>query len=138
MLLQPPAAPERETVLPTEADRTTGGPEDAPEALRGANLSAETAEEASARLGFEIAAIPAFYLQYYDFPAALWISRIDAQTAELTGLCSCDVLLEADGIPLQSCRDLEQALAAHAPGESVELLIYRAGETLRLTVELVS
>lgn len=56
--------------------------------------------------------------------------------AELSGLFADDELLAIDGWRTSDTKDVDARLAERAPGESVELTVFRRDQLLALTVEL--
>ena len=78
-------------------------------------------------LGFDVGEIPAMLVSYYGFPGTLWIRSIADPQLKEAGLSDCDIVLAADGVPICTWEEFNQALAAHSPGEQMELTIYRDG-----------
>lgn len=65
------------------------------------------------------------------------ITEVSAGTgAEDAGLQANDVIVGFDGVPINGIRDLQAQVRAHQPGETVEMIVLRDGEELRLTVTL--
>jgi S1-C subfamily serine protease len=56
--------------------------------------------------------------------------------AEKAGLTGGDLLVEVGGTPVKSLQDLTYALRAHRPGDEVEVVWRRGGETMRARVTL--
>lgn len=52
------------------------------------------------------------------------------------GLESDDVVVGFDGVPINGIGDLQAQVRAHQPGETVEMIVIRDGDELRLTVTL--
>jgi putative serine protease PepD len=61
---------------------------------------------------------------------------LPGEPAERAGLENGDVVLEADGKPVESGSDIQSAVGAHKPGEKLELRIDRNGDERTVTVTL--
>ena len=60
------------------------------------------------------------------------IEVVDGSPAEAAGVREGDLVLELDGQPVQSATDLQRMMAAELIGRPVPLLVWRAGEEIRL------
>ena len=70
-----------------------------------------------------------------DLPNGAYISSVEAgYCAEAAGMQAGDVVVGLDGRTIRSYTDLLAEIQSHTAGQSVELQIWRAGETLTLTV----
>jgi S1-C subfamily serine protease len=56
--------------------------------------------------------------------------------AEDAGLTPGDVVVELDGETIESSNDLGEAVAAHEPGDEVEVVVERGGEETSITAEI--
>lgn len=61
-------------------------------------------------------------------------SVISGSPAEVAGLQSDDRFIELDGREIASQSDLQEVLAAHQPGDTVKLIVERAGEPVDLSL----
>jgi S1-C subfamily serine protease len=61
---------------------------------------------------------------------------ISEEPAARAGLQSGDVVLEADGEPVESANDIQNAVAAKKPGDKVQLKVRRGDDELTVTVTL--
>jgi S1-C subfamily serine protease len=69
--------------------------------------------------------------------AGALITEVSAGTgAESAGLQADDVIVGFDGVPINGIRDLQAQVRAHQPGETVEMIVLRDGDELRLSVTL--
>ena len=69
--------------------------------------------------------------------AGALITEVNSGTgAADAGLQPNDVVVGFDGVPINGIRDLQAQVRAHQPGESVEMIVLRDGEELRLNVTL--
>lgn len=89
-------------------------------------------------LGLDVGEIPALLVGYYGYPGTLWIRSVaDARLAE-AGISTCDIILAADGAELSTWAEFNRALAAHRPGEQMELTLYRDGDTFTVSIPVCS
>jgi serine protease Do len=58
------------------------------------------------------------------------------EPAALAGIRQGDIVVAVDGVPVREPRDLQQVVAALAPGKRVPLDLLRAGKPATLTVEI--
>ncbi|MPM93308.1 hypothetical protein SDC9_140444 [bioreactor metagenome] len=71
-------------------------------------------------------------------PAGLRVEAVNRQSdAWKQGLREGDVIVEADGVPVLSIAQLNQAKDAHSVGETLSLRTWRAGEYRELSVLLM-
>lgn len=63
-----------------------------------------------------------------NFNECLINEVITGKSAELAGLLPGDTILQADGKPIKQFKDLQDAINAHVPGDTIEIE-YRRGET---------
>jgi len=72
---------------------------------------------------------------YYGLPAGLYITQVEAGSpADDTGLEAGDILLSVDNTRIYGLADLETVLYAYAPGDTVEIVIYRNGRQYSGTI----
>lgn len=95
----------------------------------------ERAETSEYRwLGIEVAGIPEEYLYMFAYPGRLWIDV----TPPYEKLHRYDVICSVDGVPVSSLEEYEKIVSAHAPGDFVELIIFRDGTYYRVTLPVFS
>lgn len=95
----------------------------------------ERAETSEYRwLGIEVAEIPEEYLYMFAYPGRLWIDV----TPPYEKLHRYDVICSVDGVPVSSLEEYEKIVSAHAPGDFVELIIFRDGTYYRVTLPVFS
>ncbi len=86
-------------------------------------------------LGITGEPISTFYLFYYRLPEGLHIIDVSAgSSAEAAGIQQGDILISLDGVRITTPEALETQLYQYAPGDTVQLLIYRAGMQYLLTL----
>ena len=62
---------------------------------------------------------------------------VEGSAAEEAGMASGDVILSMDRRPVRGPRELIRTVAAHAPGDRLDLEVWRQGRVLRLGVHLM-
>ena len=88
-------------------------------------------------LGLEGEALSTFYQHYYRLPAGLYITRVDpGSDAYLQGIEDGDMLLSVDNQRLTTMEELKAILYDREVGETVEAIIYRAGQQYRVELTL--
>ena len=85
------------------------------------------ADPAPCSAGFTVEAIPDQYRRYYGYPGCLWISDITAGSTADGMLYEYDVITAVDGVKVSTVEEYQAALDAHQPGDTVSILLYRAG-----------
>ena len=79
--------------------------------------------------------VSTFYQFYYGLPAGLYITQVEAGSpADDTGLETGDILLSVDNTRIYGLADLETALYAYEPGDTVDIVIYRNGRQYSGTI----
>ena len=87
-------------------------------------------------LGIEGEALSNFYQHYYRLPAGLYITHVDPGSDAYTkGIEDGDMLLSVDNHRISSMEQLKSLLYDREVGDTVEAVIYRAGQQYR--VELI-
>ena len=87
-------------------------------------------------LGIEGEALSNFYQHYYRLPAGLYITHVDpGSDAYAKGIEDGDMLLSVDNHRISSMEQLKSLLYDREVGDTVEAVIYRAGQQYR--VELI-
>ena len=91
-------------------------------------------------IGFSSQTVTAFDRLYYNLPYGVYITHVEAGSdAARRGLETGDILLQLDGQRITDTEGLTQCLYSYNAGDTVELVIYRAGRqyALELTLEEV-
>lgn len=71
-------------------------------------------------------------------PGVLIDNVTPGSPAQKAGVQSGDRLLEIDGVALANLRALSDVLKAHAPGDTIELVVDRGGERVQMSATLVA
>ena len=75
--------------------------------------------------------------QYYNMPMGAYVLSVEeGGAADNAGVLVGDIITSLDGYDVQSRSDLAEELTFHAAGETVEMVVYRSGESVTLTVTL--
>lgn len=75
------------------------------------------------------------YAQYYDMPEGAYVYNVESgRCAEKCGLAAGDIITKLNGETISSYSDLSSAIKSFKAGESAELVIYRAGDYIVLTI----
>lgn len=81
--------------------------------------------------------IEEYVIQYYGIPEGTYVASVtDGYCAAKAGLKAGDIITAIDGSDTHSAEELKAVLRTHSAGETVELSIYRAGETMTVEVTL--
>jgi serine protease Do len=77
----------------------------------------------------------ALYSQYYGLPLGAYVYSVEAgSSAESAGLQAGDIITRLGSQTIESYSDLRTAVKSYSAGDTTEICIYRAGETLELSV----
>ena len=88
-------------------------------------------------LGLEGEPLSTFYQHYYRLPAGLYITHVDSGSdAQVKGIENGDLLLSVDNQRLTTMEELKAILFDRNVGDSVEVIIYRAGQQYRVELTL--
>lgn len=88
-------------------------------------------------LGITGQTIPAQVAQYYNMAEGVCVLTIEeGSCAEKAGLQINDIITSIGGKTVKTYDALRAALRGYAPGDETDLTVYRAGQTLTLTVTL--
>ena len=88
-------------------------------------------------LGIEGEALSTFYQHYYRLPAGLYITQVTpGSDAQIKGIEDGDLLLSVDNQRITSMDELKAVLFDREVGQTVEAIIYRAGERYRVMLTL--
>jgi len=79
-------------------------------------------------LGLSGEAVSSFYQFYYRLPSGMYIESVEEGCdADLKGLEPGDILISVDNVRVTSTAELETLLSNYSVGDSVQIIIYRAG-----------
>ena len=77
----------------------------------------------------------AMYAQYYNMPLGAYVAAVEKDScAEKAGLQAGDIITRVGDTPIESYNDLKQALKAYSAGDTAELEVYRADNSMTVTV----
>ena len=88
-------------------------------------------------LGLSGEAVSSFYQFYYRLPSGMYIESVDPQSdAYEKGLEPGDILISVDHVRVTSNTELETLLSNYSVGDTVQIILYRAGHqyTAQLTL----
>ena len=89
-------------------------------------------------LGFSGQNIPEFWHIYQNIPKGIYITEVaDNSDAARKGIAPGDILLRVDGEPICDTETLLEFLNARQDQVSAQVLIYRTGQHLQLTLQLL-
>lgn len=96
------------------------------------SLDAETGDAALGITGQNVDSMAA---QYYGFPTSVYVMEVTSGgAAEKAGIKAYDIITELDGYTVSSMDELKQELLFHSAGETAEIVVWRSGEYLTLTI----
>ena len=73
--------------------------------------------------------------QYYGWPDGAYVtSVVSGSPAETAGLREGDIITELGGYTVSSYSDLQQEMTFHSAGETCDIVVYRSGEYLTLSI----
>ena len=88
-------------------------------------------------LGIEGEALSTFYQHYYRLPAGMYVTHVEyGSDAHKVGIEEGDLLLSIGATRITSYDELRSAILAYDVGETVEVVIYRAGQQYRVELTL--
>ena len=88
-------------------------------------------------LGLSGESIPLIYQMYYQLPNGLLITHVaPGSCADAVGIEEGDILLQVENQGITGIQELDTALSAYVPGDTVKLLIYRQGKQYSVSVTL--
>ncbi len=96
------------------------------------SLDSETGD---AYLGVEVQDVDSMAAQYYGFPEGAYVRVVNSgSAAETAGIKVGDIITELDGYEVGSRDELKQELLFHSSGETVDIVVWRSGEYLTLSI----
>ena len=114
------AAPSQGSTFPIQQDAPT--------------VPAEILDALRVRLGVAGEEVSGFYQHYYRLPAGLLITSVEDPRPG--GLQSGDILMSVNGTYITSMDELNNVLYGCEVGDSVEVIIHRAGKQYRVSLTL--
>jgi len=88
--------------------------------------------------GLTVSELPSSYAAYYKYPSSVYISAVQqGSTAEEAGVCHGDLVLAANGEPIDSVKDLYSVINGLQAGDTLTLSIHRMGETFEIAFPLM-
>lgn len=98
----------------------------------------DTRTDAFFSLGFSGQNIPEFWHIYQNIPQGIYITEVaENSDAAQKGIAPGDILLQVDGEPISDTDTLHQLLSARQEQDTAQVLIYRTGKQLQLTIRLL-
>ena len=88
-------------------------------------------------LGITGESVPSAYQRFYNMPAGLYITGVEENSAAAEmGIEPGDILVMVDQVSITDGESLSTALYSYKAGDSVELVIYRAGRYYTVPITL--
>ena len=88
-------------------------------------------------LGIQGVDVPEFYQYYHRMPAGVYVNAIAVGSdAQAKGIQVKDIILAVAGQRVTSTEEIETVLYDFKPGDTVEVVIYRAGQQYRVDIIL--
>ena len=84
-------------------------------------------------LGLQVRAMSHFSRQYWDLEYGIEITD-----SQVESLLPGDILLRLEGQAITTCHQLHRLLLDHAPGDTLELEIFRAGQRFTVTAAVIT
>ena len=75
------------------------------------------------------------YAQYYNMPLGAYVYSVDSgSAAEKAGLQAGDIITKIGEAKISSYTDLKAAVRGYSAGDSTEITLFRAGESLSVSI----
>ena len=75
------------------------------------------------------------YAQYYNMPLGAYVYSVDSgSAAETAGLQAGDIITKLGDSEISSYSDLKAAVRGYSAGDTAEITLYRAGESITLSI----
>ena len=88
-------------------------------------------------LGIQGESVSLFYQRYYLMPAGIFITHLDpGSDADRKGIQTDDILMNINGHPISTIEDMNHVLYGCEVGDTVEVVIYRAGKQYLVSLTL--
>ena len=82
--------------------------------------------------------VPEYVATFYNLPAGVYIQSVSPNSdAARQGLQSGDIIIAADGQPIASMDELNAIKFLHAAGDTIQLTVFRNGETFDVGLTLM-
>ena len=86
-------------------------------------------------MGITVATVTEEFSQYFNWPLGAYVNSVEAGScAETAGLKQGDIITAIGDTQVTTHNELIAAKNTYAPGDTAQLTVYRAGETLTLTI----
>lgn len=106
--------------------------EDLPQATEAVH---EEVRELQHHLGISGTIIPDVYQRYYKLPRGIYVSQVaNGSEAKEKGIVAGDIIVALDGHAVQDDLQLDNWAAERTEGDPVELMIYRSGSEVSVTL----
>ena len=91
----------------------------------------------SAYLGVMVWEVDANIAQTYNLPKGVYVEEVTAGAcAEAAGVRAKDIIVELGGYQVETMNDLSRALRNLEPGQTVTMIVWRAGQQVILEITL--
>ena len=88
-------------------------------------------------LGIQGESVSLFYQRYYLMPAGIFITHLDPNSdAARKGIQTDDILMNINGHPISTIEDMNHVLYGCEVGDTVEVVVYRAGKQYLVSLTL--
>lgn len=86
-------------------------------------------------MGIEVATVTDEFAQYFNWPHGAHVNSVEeGSCAEAAGLRQGDIITALGDTEITTANELIAAKNTYSPGDTAQLTVYRAGETLTLTI----
>ena len=86
-------------------------------------------------MGITVATVTQEFSQYFNWPLGAYVNSVEeGSCAETAGLRQGDIITALGDTEVTTANELIAAKNTYSPGDTAELTVYRAGETLTLTI----
>ena len=76
--------------------------------------------------------------RFYRLPAGVWVSEVqDGSNAQRAGIQKGDIIMQFNGVRVESTEDLQTALYNCKAGDSVQVVLYRYSSGQQITVTVI-
>ena len=98
----------------------------------------EEVRELQEHLGISGTVIPDVYQRYYKLPQGIYVSQVaDYSEAKEKGLVAGDIIIGLDGQAVQNDLQLDQWADKKESGDPVEMIVYRSGSEIIISLSWV-
>lgn len=86
-------------------------------------------------MGITVATVTEDYAAYFDWPKGAYVNSVEpGSCAEAAGLKKGDIITAMGGTGITTAAELTSVKNSYEAGDTVELTVYRSGETVTLTI----